>query len=501
MQDVSESHQAQEALRESETLLRAVMDTVPCCIFVKNWEGEYLLVNKYMADLHLTAPDEMIGKTDEDFSLNKVTTTEEARAFLEHDREVIKGRTQKIIDNEPFTLPDGTVRWFQTYKTPFAVSGASRCVLGVALDITEIKMAQEEAERTLQLLTFAVEQVPAPVIIVGKPSETISFYNNGAAELADMEPSRLKNFPLRDYFRKRTTYRLDGSEYSFEELPLVRALNTGETVREEEYVISLESREHRISEAAAPLKDKSGNIIAGIAVFLDVTLRRSQEEKIRRHTRELQSLAEHLINAWEEQSTSIAREIHDELGQYLTSMDMIVTLLEQDLDIQPPNVKRAKTTLNELRDVIKMTVDSVRLLSTRLRPVMLETDDLPGSLEWLVSELKRVSGMDISYSCDGIPKRLSKTKTLAVFRIVQEALTNVVRHSSATTATVELAVTGEKLVARVKDNGVGFDASDIVVSESIGLLGMRERARMCSGDIRITSRNGEGTHVELTLPV
>ncbi len=150
---------AEDALRASEELLRRVIDTSPNCIFVKDQDGRYLLVNRAIAELYGTTPEEMVGKTDLEFADMLRLSPEEAEQFVADDREVIASRRAKFVAEEPFTLPDGTTRWFQTVKVPLNWMGAvdgdhasQQCMLGVATDITQRKEAEADIARASDAL-------------------------------------------------------------------------------------------------------------------------------------------------------------------------------------------------------------------------------------------------------------------------------------------------------------------------------------------------------------
>lgn len=141
--DITERKQTEEKLHCSEQLFQQVIDASPACIFLKDKQGRYLLTNRANAELHALSPEQMIGATDRDFIELSLTTPEEVEHFLREDREVIETKRPKLIPEEPFTLPDGEVKWFQTVKVPFDTEEHPDCVLGVATDITERKRAEE----------------------------------------------------------------------------------------------------------------------------------------------------------------------------------------------------------------------------------------------------------------------------------------------------------------------------------------------------------------------
>ncbi len=153
--DITEMKAAEDAMRNSEQLLRGVIDTTPACIFVKNAEGKYLLANKFMADLHETTPEKMLGKTDRDFLGKPLATEENINRFLKNDQEVITSGKSKLIPEEPFTKTDGTTRWFQTIKVPLKLGGSQNYMLGIAVDITDRKLAEDALRESQRQLLHA----------------------------------------------------------------------------------------------------------------------------------------------------------------------------------------------------------------------------------------------------------------------------------------------------------------------------------------------------------
>jgi len=139
----AEGGPAEEVRRRSEDLLAAVFDASPNCIFVKDGAGRYVLVNRATADLHGVTLEEMIGKRDRDFIERSVARPGEVERFLEDDRQAIDAEERRFIPEETFTMPDGTVRVFQTTKIPLSLGDHGDCVLGIAVEITERKRVEE----------------------------------------------------------------------------------------------------------------------------------------------------------------------------------------------------------------------------------------------------------------------------------------------------------------------------------------------------------------------
>ncbi len=150
--------QTEEALRESENLMRQVIDTTPVCIFVIDQKSKFLLTNKYMAAFRRTTPEEMVGKTDFDYALRSIANAEEVEKFLSDNQEVIASKRPKFIPEEKFTLLDGSTKYFQTTKIPLTLRGNLNCLLGVAVDITDHKRAEEELRKHREHLEELVKE-------------------------------------------------------------------------------------------------------------------------------------------------------------------------------------------------------------------------------------------------------------------------------------------------------------------------------------------------------
>ncbi len=168
--------------RQSEKLLRSVIDASPACIFVKDKNGRYLMVNRSDAELYGTTPEEMIGKTDRDYLQVGVMTAEEMESFLEDDQEVIRGQTSKSDIDETLTLPDGTKRCFHTIKVPLTLQGKGECVLGVALDITDRKEAEDALQVSEKRFRLLFESAPGAVFLETLEGEIVDC-NQGAADM------------------------------------------------------------------------------------------------------------------------------------------------------------------------------------------------------------------------------------------------------------------------------------------------------------------------------
>ena len=212
---------------------------------------------------------------------------------------------------------------------------------------------------------------------------------------------------------------------------------------------------------------------------------------------DLERLSARLVDAQEAERRSLARELHDEVGQALTAVKMSVGVA-----LRTPGTPRARAALEEARGVVETTLQGVRDLSQLLHPSMLDDFGLPETLEAYLRSFSTRTGIRAYFTLEGIDERLPPDVEVCVYRIVQEALTNVARHSGALTCEVSLRRVGEHVELLIEDSGRGMplkaDASD--ARRGLGLMGMRERAQALDGRFVLTNRPEGGTRIAVTLP-
>ena len=222
--------------------------------------------------------------------------------------------------------------------------------------------------------------------------------------------------------------------------------------------------------------------------------RHQAEVALERHRQRLERLSRRLIEVQEEERRRIAHELHDEIGQVLTAVKINLQAL-QDASEAPGS----GSALEESIGIVDRALQQVRDLSLDLRPSLLDNAGLIPALRWYVYEQTRRTGVAVDLKIEPMEERLSPSVEIVCFRIVQEALTNVIRHARASHAQVELGLRSGELHLIVRDNGAGFDVPAMLVRASeggsLGLLGMQERVQLAGGRIDIESRPGYGTEI------
>ncbi len=238
------------------------------------------------------------------------------------------------------------------------------------------------------------------------------------------------------------------------------------------------------------------NLVLNIAQ--DITEREIEREELQKYKGELHKLLQHLETVREEAMAEISRTIHDDMGQSLTALKMDLSWLKKETVECKESVQNKITIMLSMIDSIFETTSNI---IAKLRPEILDDLGLPAAIEWLTDEIHKRT--DIIFNLTITPEDISLDEHLSIniFRIFQEALTNVVRHSKATRVKIKLELTGNVINIIIKDNGIGIPLNKIHDSNSLGLIGIRERASFWNGTVKITGGKNKGTKVSIKLQV
>ncbi len=247
-----------------------------------------------------------------------------------------------------------------------------------------------------------------------------------------------------------------------------------------------------ISESTARWIESLANYVAAL------TERKRTEEDLRTSHEQLRELSVHLQSAIEEERRQIAREIHDELGQELSLLQLELGLVENTLSKSQRALRKKIRSMSKLIDSI---IQSVQRISSNLRPALLDNLGIAAAVEWQAKEFQRRTKIECTARIDSPEIILNQERSTALFRILQETLTNVARHSKASKVQIELKMNAGAVELTVRDNGIGISAQNVTNPRSFGLIGMRERIRQVGGEIDFSGKRGKGTLVTVTVPV
>jgi two-component system sensor histidine kinase UhpB len=248
------------------------------------------------------------------------------------------------------------------------------------------------------------------------------------------------------------------------------------------------------------VRDAAGRPVRMHGTSQDITELKEAEQAVRAAGVRLKALSRRLIALQETERRNVARELHDEFGQALTAVKMNLSAMKR-----APDSVASRRRIDDSIQLVERLVHSVRALSLNLRPPLLDDFGLQSALKWYVGEQAKRSGIEIRFIAPPAIPRTDPAVETTCFRVAQEAITNVLRHSKATSASVELRTDGEFLLLMVRDNGVGLDPvavqAQAQAGHSLGWAGMQERVSLAGGQFECESAPGSGTELRVRLPL
>ncbi len=340
----------------------------------------------------------------------------------------------------------------------------------------------------LQLdISDVMEALPFYVMLVDEDHHILRA-NSAVRTLLQMEPNEIIG-----KYCPEVIHGLDKPWYA---CPLEEAVKKSQAVELE----ALDEKSGRwIRSAIYPTKrltQDGGRIF--FHMVTDITDRKEAEEQLRASQEQLRALSRYLESVREEERTKLALEIHDELGQLLTGLKIDMSWMAKRLAEGEKSLIDKIKTMNELID---RSVETVKRMSSELRPRVLDHLGLAAAIEWQAEELEKHGDVRFGFKSNPAEIVLDRDRSTAIFRICQEALTNIIRHANATKVKITLKEERGTITLIVRDNGKGIEEEHISDPKAFGLIGMRERARSWGGEVKINGTPGKGTVVVVNIPI
>jgi len=329
---------------------------------------------------------------------------------------------------------------------------------------------------------------------VRAPDGVIAWFNSRAAELWGRVP--VAGDTDERFCGSYKLYRIDGTYMAHSDTPVAVALATGASFHEEEAIIERpDGRRITVSVHVDPILDTDGAIVGVLNFFHDITERKRGEGLLKER-----EISAHLLRLQDEERRHIARELHDSAGQTLIVLGMNLEQIEYDAKRDPDHLA---TAIHDARKRLQRLSEELRTTSYLLHPPLLDDMGLSSALRLYMEGLIERSGLEIELRIADNLGRLPSQMELAIFRLVQECLTNIHRHSGSKTAQIRVAREPDRIYVEVQDQGKGMSPKQIAEVQSgggVGITGMRERVRQLHGELFVES-DIDGTRIIATFPL
>ncbi|MBL9188448.1 MAG: PAS domain S-box protein [Opitutaceae bacterium] len=478
--DITKRKKMEEALRTSEERLRVVTDNAQLGLIIIDRERRYVFANSTYSGIVGVPVHEILGRS----------VAELLPTIYEDD---IRPRLDRAFRGERVCFArsvgrDSDNTHYEIRYEPIRSEGAVSSVVVVIVDITErirterVRLEAEARYRTL------FECAPDGILITDAQSNLID---------ANASVCRMLGYGRAELLGLNSAQIVDPAEVAHIEA----------TVKE----IQSGAEHHR--EWRFKRKDGSGFVAEVIGTMMpdgsvlglirDITDRKRAETAVRAAAEQLRTLAARVQSVREEERTTIAREIHDILAQDLTRLKIDLSWHAKQLARPEVPAERAAAAgrMAEAIAQVDTAISTVQRIATDLRPVVLDSLGLPAAVEWVVQDFAQRTGLACRVQVGNATTALDRDRATAIFRILQESLTNVARHARASEVEVEFSEESGLATLTICDNGVGIDHALLDDPRSIGLLGMRERAHAFGGAVEISGSPQSGTSVVVQLPI
>jgi PAS domain S-box-containing protein len=499
VEEITERKRAEEELRRSEDRLRLSIDTIPTMAWTHRPDGALDFVNKRWRDYTGITSEEGIEKP------TGVMHPEELPDVMEKWR-------ADLAAGQPFEheirlrRADGEYRWCLVRTVPLRDElGNIVKWFGTGTEIEDRKQAEDALRRSFDELRGILEQLQRGEAYLNE-SQRLSHVGSWAVNISpreivfwSQEHYRIFGFdaeagipPLRTVLERIHPEDRPKTDLAFES-----AIRERRDIENDFRIVLPDGTIKYCHSIGHPVVNESGELIEFIGTVMDVTESKRAEQELMHSFDQLRALAARLQNAREEERTRIAREIHDELGQALTAIKIDLAALIRELPGgSAAQLQRSQSILKLLDEAIQ----SVRRIATELRPGVLDDLGLAAAVEWAAEEFQARTGTNCEVSLPGVDIALDPERATALFRVLQETLTNIARHANATRVDVRLAQENQNLILEIHDNGQGIGEEHLSESRSLGILGMRERALLLGGELTISGEPGKGTTVRVRIP-
>jgi PAS domain S-box-containing protein len=494
--DITERKRAEELLRTRERHFRTIIENSADGIALFSPDGSIQYASPSTPRVLGYTPEELVS-----FNAFDLVHPEDHEAVRQGINAIL-GRPAASADVQMRVRhKDGEWRWLEGAFTNMIDEPHVGAIVNNFRDITGRKRAEDENRRLVSVLGERVKELTAlhnaARVLQQEQVDTASVLR----ELAELLPPAFQ-YPEITAARVRLGG-IEAATAGFASSPSALRADCM-TANGQPCSIEVVYTAERPHAAEGPFLAEERRLINTLADMLRAAYdRRQAEAQLRQTTEQLRALSASLRSAREEEAARIAREIHDELGAALSSLrwdlEEVGEVVSEAADA--PRLAALRRKIADMMGLTDAAVNTVRRIASELRPVALDDLGLAEAIEWQAGQFQARTGIVVMCDCQLENVELRREQSTAVFRIFQEALTNVLRHARATRVDVALKREFGRLTLTVSDNGRGITEEERTGAQTLGLLGMRERANLAGGELVITGDEGKGTTITVRVPV
>lgn len=492
IRDVSDKKIIEQKLKDNEEHYRNIFQTHPHGIVETTLDGTITLANNAYAHIYEFEVKEIIGK--------KVWELHQDKEFINNTKKFFK----KLNDGTSIPQSVTSIRITKTGKKievqidwNFKRDADNKPIgyLKVVTDITEKKRIERILNQQRLVLTQAEELAHLGSWKFNKETGVL-YWSDELFRIYGEDKYTFE--PTFEEYRKRIH-----PEDRIRVFKLIEtAINEGIPFSQIERIIRPDGEIRILSSSGVPQKSDSGKVIGLFGSCLDVTEYKKIERELLNSQKKLRALSANQQATREEERSKLAREIHDEFGQILTAVNMDIGLLIDELvHNQKINKEIFFSNLESIEQMIEKAIKTIQNIATELRPDVLDHLGLIPALKWQLKDFEKRYSIETWLENSEENLDIDNEKKIALFRIFQESLTNVARHSKATKLTVVISRNNNLFEMRIIDNGIGIDKELLDSIESIGLIGIRERMVLLNGELHIKTRPHKGTELHIKMPL
>lgn len=462
------------ALKKSEEKYKNYIESAPDGVFVTDETGKYLEVNDAASRITGYSKEELLSMSMSDLLIDK--TVDDIVAFFKQLIERGSFKTESSLKHK-----NGLKRWLEIS----AVQLDKTRFLGFVKDVTESKIAAAALIESEDRFRSFFELIPDLMAISDMDGNFLDINSSW---------SRVVGFSREELLEKSYLEYIHPDDLDKTKQIVTDKLMHGDTVLSfENRYISKDGRVVWLEWTSQPNVSKGRTF----AIARNITERKQTEAELENSLEQLHQLTQHIEKVRENERVAISRELHDDLGQALTAVKIDLGLIKQKV-LDPEALSR----ITKVSGLVSETIKTVQRLTSQLRPQILEDLGIETAIEWHTKEFAERFGIEVSLNLDlDSTFPISPDASLIVFRIMQESLTNIARHSKATRVEISLNIKNDTIYFSISDNGIGITENEINSRKSFGLIGMKERAASLGGTLKINQKNGKGTEIMLIFPI